>query len=171
MRGLLSILEELHVIVNWHTSVESGASNLLEVLCESLELFLNLVSELSSIAENQGGGGLWISLIDLVKNREDEDSSLTHSGHSLAEDVVARHGGWDAFLLHFGRMLKSTLGDSSGELALQEEVLEGSGVNSSVGGHPKVVSVFHILTYLFSAVLFPAPLGPPSKSSGISISS
>lgn len=87
--SLCSIFENLDVIVDWHSSVESGASYLLQVLCESIELLLDLIRQLSSIAKNECSIWLWIILIDLVEDRECKYSSLTHSRHSLAEDVLA----------------------------------------------------------------------------------
>jgi hypothetical protein len=137
MRSLLWVLQKLNIIINWDTTVESSASNLLEVLCESVKFLLDLIGELSGVAKNNCGGWFWISLVNLVKDGEDEHGSLTHAGDSLAENVFSRNCGWDALLLHFRWMLKTAFCDCSRKLRLQEEVSERSGVDSSIGSHPK----------------------------------
>lgn len=172
MRSKLVVLEELNIIINWHTTVESSTSNLWKVFCESIELLLDLIRKLSGVAKDQGSSWLGVSLVDLVQDREDEDSGLTHTSLSLAQDIFSVDSGWDALLLDLGRMLVSALGDCSRKLTLEEEVSEGSGVNTSVGSHPiKIVSVFSFRTYLFAAVLVSPgapPLRPPSPNSSFS---
>lgn len=86
---LLRVLEQLDIVIDWNTTVESGTSDLLEVLGESIELLLDLVGKLSSVSEDQGSSWLWIILIDLVQDRKNENCSLTHTRDSLAEDVLS----------------------------------------------------------------------------------
>ena len=111
--GLLWVFEQLNILVDWHTAVKSGASDLLEVLRESIELLLDLVRKLSRVAENEGASWLRIILVNLVEDGKDEDGGLSHSGDSLAKDVLTGHGCWDALLLDLGRMLETALGDGS----------------------------------------------------------
>ena len=47
--GQIWVLEQFDVIIDWNTSVKCCASDLLEVLCESIELLLDLVSKLSGV--------------------------------------------------------------------------------------------------------------------------
>jgi hypothetical protein len=113
VRGKLVVFEELDIIIYWHTTVESGTSNLWKIFCESIELFLDLIRELSSIAQDEGSSWLWVSLVDLVQDRKDEDSGLTHTGLCLAQYILSINSGWDALLLDLGRMLVSAFGDCS----------------------------------------------------------
>ena len=88
MRCLLSVLQEVDVFVDWYTTVEGGASDLLQVFCKSVKFLLDLVGEFSSIAQDEGSSWLWIILVDLVEDRQDEHSGLTHTRDSLAEDIL-----------------------------------------------------------------------------------
>jgi hypothetical protein len=172
VRAKLVVLEELNIIINWHTAVKSGTSNLRKIFCESIELLLDLIGELSGIAQDEGSSWLWVSLVDLVQDRKDEDSGLTHTGLSLAQDIFSVDSGWDALLLDLGRMLVSALGDCSRKFTLEEEVSEGGSMNTCVGSHPiKMVLALFIQTYLFPAVLDSPgafPLRPPSPNSSFS---
>ena len=68
-----------------------------------------------------------------MKDGDDEDSSLSHTGDGLADDVHALNGMWDALLLDFGRMLKTTIIDRSVKLTLKQKFFETGSVNTSVG--------------------------------------
>jgi hypothetical protein len=114
---------------------------LLQVLGESIELLLDLIRQFSGVAQDQGRCWLGVTLIDLVQDRKDEDSGLTHTGHGLAEDILARDGSRDALLLDLGRMLETALSDGSGQLTLEEEISEGGSVYSGVGSHPKKAQI------------------------------
>lgn len=148
--GLLRVLQQLNVIIDWNTAVEGSTSDLLEVLGESVELLLDLIRQLSGVAQDQGRSWLWVGLIDLVQDRKDEDSGLTHARHGLAEDVFARDSGWDALLLDLRRMLEPALSDGSRKFTLEEEVSEGGSVHSSVSGDPKQARIIRGLYLLVS---------------------
>lgn len=79
MRSCFWVLQKLNVIINWDTTVESGTSDLLEVFCESIEFLLDLIGELSGVAQDEGGSWFWVSFINLVQDGEDKDSGLTHA--------------------------------------------------------------------------------------------
>jgi hypothetical protein len=68
MRSKLVILEELYIIIDWHSTVESSTSNLWKIFCESIEFLLDLIGEFSSIAQNEGSSWLGVSLVDLVQD-------------------------------------------------------------------------------------------------------
>lgn len=137
VRSLLWVFQQLDIVVNWDTTVESGTSDLLQVFCESIEFLLDLVRQLSGVAQDKSWSWFWISLINLVEDRQDEHSGLTHTRDSLAENVLSGHSSRDALLLNLRWMLETALGDGSREFRLQKEVSEGSSVNSSISSHSK----------------------------------
>ena len=86
VRALVLGLEDLDVVLDLGSSVEDRSSKVGHELGESSVLVLDLVGELSGVAENDDGD-LSIDGLDLLKGGEDEDGGLSHSGLGLAEDV------------------------------------------------------------------------------------
>jgi len=68
MWSLLWIFKQLDVVIDRHSSVKGCASDLLQVLCEPIELLLDLVSELSGVTQNESGRWLGLILVDLVED-------------------------------------------------------------------------------------------------------
>ena len=137
MWACLWVFQKLHIIIDWNTTVKSGTSDLLQVFCESVKFLLDLVGQLSGVAQDKSWSWLWISLINLVEDRQDEDSGLSHTRDSLAENILSGNCSWDALLLNLRWMLKTALSDGSGEFRLQKEVSKGSSMYSSISGHSK----------------------------------
>lgn len=86
VRALVLGLEDLDIVLDLGSSVEDRSSKVGHELGESSVLVLDLVGELSGVAENDDGD-LSIDGLDLLKGGEDEDGGLSHSGLGLAEDV------------------------------------------------------------------------------------
>jgi len=97
---LLEALEESDVLIDWHTAVDDLGADVRKLRLESLELLLDLVGELSVVAEDECRHWLQV-VLELVKNGEDEDCCLPHARLCLAKDVDSNHGLRDALLLHF----------------------------------------------------------------------
>lgn len=124
-------LEELLVPGEGLTSVDDRGAELLHVPGHTVELTLDLVGELTVVAEDEGGDWGWV-LVEALEDGQDKDSGLTHTRHGLAEDVDSEDGLWDALLLDIGWMLKSAVNDGLLKLGLEEHVLEGGGVDTDV---------------------------------------
>ena len=85
VRWLVS-LEDLDIFSLWHSSKEHFRSDIWRVFGESQEFLLDLVGQLSGVAKDKSG--VWLGvLVQLLEDREDKDSSLSHSGDGLADDV------------------------------------------------------------------------------------
>lgn len=74
----LESLEDLDVLLDGHASIEHFSSNVWHIFGESVEFVLNLVTQLSGVAQDQSSVWLWV-LLKLMQDREDEDGSLAHS--------------------------------------------------------------------------------------------
>ena len=81
-------------------SEEHFRSDVLEVLAKTLDLLLDLVSELLHVRDDEGGTGLRVGLVEPLQDGEDEDRGFTHAGLCLTEDVGPVDRGGDAFLLN-----------------------------------------------------------------------
>jgi hypothetical protein len=122
------LLQELAVLSDRMSTIENSSLHVSKILLETIELVLdlfiekegqfvndwslkcggkgskegrstNLVRELSSVAENQGRN-LLINRSNLLKDGEDEDSSLTHTRLGLANDISAKNSLRDASVLN-----------------------------------------------------------------------
>ena len=129
--GRLGALENLLVFLDGDTTVENLSDDIRKVLGETSHLVLDLISKLTSVAHDESGGGLGV-LLELMKHREDEDGGLTHTGHSLANNIATLHGVRDALLLNFRGMLETAVGDGTVQLLLKQEVLEASHVHTGI---------------------------------------
>ena len=76
--GLLDALEEGDVLADGDTTVDHLCAQLGKLLLESIKLLLDLVSELSVVAEHECRARLGV-LGQLMKDSEDEDSGLSHA--------------------------------------------------------------------------------------------
>lgn len=76
--GSLETLEHLDVVNNGDTAINNFGSHVLELSLESVELFVDLVGELSVVAENDGRHRLGV-FRELMKDGEHEDRSLSHA--------------------------------------------------------------------------------------------
>ncbi len=104
------------------------------MLGESLVLLVDLVGQLSGVAENQD---LQLALllgadVHQVKTGKHENRSLAHTGTGLADDVSAVHSDGDALVLDLRGGLETALSNSAQELGSKDEVLEVGGVHSAV---------------------------------------
>lgn len=72
-------LQDFHVISLRDTSIEALSNQTWDVFGESSKLFFDLIGQLSDIAQNQNGVWLWISLIELLQDGNNENCSLSHS--------------------------------------------------------------------------------------------
>lgn len=71
-------LEQLAMLGNWDTTEEHLDLDLWQVLGETKELLANLISQLTSVAENKCVD-LTLNWDQLLESSKDEDSSLTHT--------------------------------------------------------------------------------------------
>jgi hypothetical protein len=100
VRALVLGLEDLGVGLDGGSTVKDRGPELGHELGESGVLVLDLVGELSGVAENDDGD-LSIDGLDLLEGGEDEDGGLSHSGLGLAEDVHAEDRLRNALLLNW----------------------------------------------------------------------
>ena len=96
------------------------------------------------MAENKGGTWLWVFL-HLMKDRKNKYRRFSHTSDSLANDVSASHGLWNAFLLDVGRMLKTAVHDGAVQLFFQKEVGETCGLHSSVCAKADILGSINLL--------------------------
>lgn len=98
MRALCLIRQNLLISLDRRPPVKHARPNIRHVLCESVELVLDLKGEFSSVTQDDGRdfsfGGF-----ELLQDGEDKDGGLSHTGFGLAEDVLTEDGLRDAFLL------------------------------------------------------------------------
>lgn len=130
------LLELANVLDLAHAAVEAAGGAVGKVLVEALELILELESELAGMSDdNSLAVGLLAlgDLLHLLKESEDENSGLTHTGLGLGKNVGAKHSLGESLVLNLGRVLETILTDSIRELGLQAEVSETSEGNGGVG--------------------------------------
>lgn len=96
--GSCWVLEQLLVSSEGLAAIDDGGAELLHVSGHAVELTLDLVGELTVMAEDHGGDGCWV-LVDALKDGQNKDSGLSHTRDGLAEDVDSEDGLWDALLL------------------------------------------------------------------------
>jgi hypothetical protein len=131
MRGSLA-LEDLNIFLHGDAAEEDLRAHV-GVLSESIELLLDLVSQLSGVAQDEGG--VWLRvLVHLLKDRNHEHGSLSHTRDGLANNISSHNGLGDALLLDFRGVLKTAINDGSVQLVLEQEVFEASTVDTGVGG-------------------------------------
>ena len=126
-------LEELNVSVHRVSTINNLGADVLHVLGEADHLGADLVGQLASVAQNQGAADFGV-VRDGVKDRQQEDCGLSHTGDGLAEHVLAEDSDGDTFLLDIGGVLKAAVGGGLEELWLEEHVLEAGGVDTGVVG-------------------------------------
>lgn len=98
MRGLILVLQNLLIFLDWYTAIEYLISKVWEVLGESFELLLDLEGQFSGVTHDEGGRWLGV-IIQLLQDGEDEDGGLSETGYSLAEDITTIVGLRNALLL------------------------------------------------------------------------
>jgi hypothetical protein len=84
VRALLWVFEHFLVLLHWNTTENDSASDLFEILGESIKFFFDLESKFSNVTKNKSRAWFWIILINFLKDRNDENSCFTHSRDSLA---------------------------------------------------------------------------------------
>lgn len=126
-------LKQLDLGVHGLATVDDVGSEVLHELGEAVNLVLDLVGQFPGVAQNERVAGLGV-VRNGLQGRQHEDGSLAHTGDSLAKDVLTELGHGDAALLHIGGVLETAVGDGLEELGFEEHVLEGGGVDTSVGG-------------------------------------
>lgn len=112
-------LQDFDMFTLGNTSVETFSHQTWNILGESCKFFFDLICQLSDIAQNQNRVWLWVGFIKLLQDWNDKYCSFSHSRDSLANDISSNNGLRNTFLLHFWRMLKSTINDGSIELVLE----------------------------------------------------
>jgi len=131
--GWLQSFQQLNVLIDGLSTVDHFSSDLRKMLGESSELFLDLISKLSSMAQYQCRH--WFRVLrQLMENSENENSCLTHTRLSLAQHINTNHGIRNALLLNFRGMFKSAIDDCSLQLGLKQKVLKACRVDTSVSG-------------------------------------
>ena len=75
---LLNTLEESNVLVKGHTTEDDLGADVWHLCLEPLELLLDLIGELSVVAENKGRARLRV-FWELVKDGEDKNCSFAHT--------------------------------------------------------------------------------------------
>ncbi len=141
---LAGVLELTDVVLEGH-SAEVGAESQLRLLkiaswgydkkiTQSLEILVNLVSQLSGVASYNALVGLVVLSLrgDLVQDWYDEHRSFTHAGLGLAEDVLALEGLGDGVYLHLTGVLEAALSDCSFEFVFEEEFVPSGKVGTCV---------------------------------------
>jgi hypothetical protein len=125
------------MVLGGHATEEALLPDLGQVCCESVALFLDLMSQFPRVAEDEHRDWLWV-VIELMKNGQDEDSSLASTGDSLANHILAHNCIRYTLLLNRRWLLKSALIDGPIQLVLQQKVFEPSTVHSSIVGYPNL---------------------------------
>jgi hypothetical protein len=99
MWGSCRVPQDLLILLDWYTAEEDLLSNVFHVLRgEPVELFLDLVGQLSRVTQNEGG--CWLGVfVQLLQDRQYEHSGLSETGDSLAEDITTVVGLRNALLL------------------------------------------------------------------------
>ena len=132
------VIEDTLVLRDRHASVKHLALHIRQVSRKPLELVGNLVGELTGMTENDCTDGILLCL-QLMHGRKHENSSLTHSGLSLAEHVHTKDGLRDALVLHLGRMLEAAVNNGTKKLGLEQEITETRCMYARVGAAPRLV--------------------------------
>ena len=101
---------------------------LVDVLRESVILFLDLEGKLPRVAQNEGGEGPR-TISQLVQRRQHKYGRLAHARLGLTKNVHSHDALRNTLLLHFAGMLKAAVHDGLHELRAQEEVFEAGRVN------------------------------------------
>ena len=70
--------------------------------------------------------------VKLMKGGQTKDCSLSHTGLGLTNNVTAQYRLGDSLMLHFTRMLKSSINDGTEKLGFQKEILESGCMNSDI---------------------------------------
>lgn len=130
---------------------------MLHKLGEAKDLFLNLISQFASVAQDHSAACLRI-LRNRLENRKNKNSGLAHTRDSLAKHIVSKDSDWNAALLNVGGMLKTAISDALEQLTLQQHIFERCGVDTGVcSGLGSTVLVFILGTFvkvLFKNVFF-----------------
>jgi hypothetical protein len=130
------VLQNITVLLDRNTTVKDGSLDIRQVLGETLVLMRNLECQFTSVAKNQNrdlvlalweGGG-----VELMESGQDKDSCLSHSGLGLADNVHSQNSLWNALVLHFGRMLETTVHNSTEALRLENEILETGSMDTDI---------------------------------------
>ena len=69
-------LQHLHVLLHRYSAEEDLFTDFGKVLCESVALIFDLVSQLSGVAEYEDGAGLTVVLVELMQHGKNEDGRL-----------------------------------------------------------------------------------------------
>mmetsp|Transcript_105623 Transcript_105623/g.278915 ORF Transcript_105623/g.278915 Transcript_105623/m.278915 type:complete len:452 (-) Transcript_105623:37-1392(-) len=146
------LLEHLLVLANGDAAIDNATLHVREVLGEAVELVLDLVRELTRVADHHSPDDLF-TRIDLLQARQDKDRRLAHARLGLAEHIGAEDGLRDALVLHLGGVLEAAVHDGTVQLRLEQEVLETSGVDVGVAAFFLVVSLLRLLLGLLVVVL------------------
>jgi hypothetical protein len=94
-------LDTFHLVLDVFSSVESTGLDVGEVLSESGDLLVDLVSKFTGVAKDQSAEGLRVLRVKLMEDGEHEDGSFSHTRLGLAEDIGSENGLRYAFLLDF----------------------------------------------------------------------
>mmetsp|Transcript_59286 Transcript_59286/g.168586 ORF Transcript_59286/g.168586 Transcript_59286/m.168586 type:complete len:469 (-) Transcript_59286:2-1408(-) len=146
------LLEHLLVLANGDAAIDNATLHVREVLGEAVELVLDLVRELTRVADHHSPDDLF-TRIDLLQARQDKDRRLAHARLGLAEHIGAEDGLRDALVLHLGRVLEAAVHDGTVQLRLQQEVLEACRVDVGVAALLLVVPLLRLLLGLLLVVL------------------
>jgi len=87
------------MLLNWLAAIDDLSADFLHELSKSVKLFLNLVSQLSSVAQNKRAAGRG-AFANTLQDGDHKDCRLTHSRHGLTEHVNAQHSLWNTTLLY-----------------------------------------------------------------------
>jgi len=115
--------EQLNVVLHRFSSINDFGLDLFEELGEANEFILDLVGELTGVAEDQRA--IWLGVFrKILENSKYKNGSFSHSGHCLAKSIDSQHSFRDALLLHIGGVFKTAIGDGLLQFWLKEHILE-----------------------------------------------
>mmetsp|Transcript_5571 Transcript_5571/g.12646 ORF Transcript_5571/g.12646 Transcript_5571/m.12646 type:complete len:470 (-) Transcript_5571:8-1417(-) len=139
--------QHLLVLGNRCASVDDARLHVLEILGESIKLVLDLVCQLTRVADDQDLHCLLRSIY-LLEAREDEDSCLAHTRLGLTQHVGAQDGLRDALVLHLRRVLEAAVHYRAEKFRLQQEVTETRSMDGRVAPLLRI-AIFRLLLRVF----------------------
>jgi len=97
--GRLQTFQQVNVLLDGLPSIHHLSPHIRKIFCEPIELVLDLIGELTSVTKDEGRD--WFRVFwQLMKNCQDENCSLSHTGLGLTKHIHAYHCLRNALLLN-----------------------------------------------------------------------
>ena len=127
-------LDSFFVLLVWGSTDKNLFPNIGQISCKSIELLFDLVSKLSSVAEDQSLSiyVIFFDITNLMQNSQHKYCSFSHTSHSLTNYVFSKNCKWNALLLDLWWMFKTTFFNTSIKFIDKKHIFESSTLYSSV---------------------------------------